>query len=157
MLFRSRDGAAPTLTLNQAWYSYIQAHSRFERKLAALGFPSEKSPLPEEMHQTPWKGYKTFSEIGVWSAIQFYGVAATARLSYEMQLYMKSEGFTRAVLEHEDGIMSYYYLPSPGLRIKEVSKGEIIINYEPAQDEPGFAEYNLLFRYCAIVGTDPEL
>ncbi len=104
----NRNGAIPPLPLSQAWYSYLQAHSRFERKLAALGFPSKTSPLPQEMYQEPWKGYKRFSEIGVWSAIQFYGVAPTARLSYEMQMYMKSEGFTRSVLEHEDGIMSYY-------------------------------------------------
>jgi hypothetical protein len=149
-----------SLTLSMARASYDVVLHRFMKKLAELGFlcPYSAALAFESKGLAEWTiDYDSFTEFGDWNALEFGEVHPFSRLSEPLQLYIKEQGFHRAILNHTDGIRTYYHLPSRGLRIKKLSEGDIIVNYLPAPGEPGFDDYGLLFRYCAIVGTDNTL
>jgi len=131
------------LKLSDAWWAFYHAERRFKDTLATLGFHSANDVGIDP----DWiVAYQGLWEFGIWDALQFFGVHPSARLSEEVQLYIKEEGFSRTVLHHDDGIQTYYYLPSQGVRIKELSSFHIIANSHPSPDAPGIDAYRILFN-----------
>jgi len=148
--------------LCEAHRSYVNARQHFIEKLHELGFVSpESNGYGRILAECQWNesSYETvlpydyvyFRDWRTWDAVEFMGVKPASRLSVEAQVFIKEQGFPRAILNHTDGITTYYVLPSRGFRIKNV-EGNLIINYEP--DEP---EYHLLLRNRWISDTDENL